>query len=75
MRRILSALLLTVATLTVCPSLSHAYGIDPAADSVAMARMRARMAKIRKVRPTVALVMSGGGAKGAAHIGVIKYLE
>ena len=75
MRRILSAVLLTVATLTVCPSLSHAYGIDPAADSVAMARMRARMAKIRKVRPTVALVLSGGGAKGAAHIGVIKYLE
>ncbi len=26
-------------------------------------------------RPTVALVLSGGGAKGAAHVGVIKYLE
>lgn len=26
-------------------------------------------------RPTVALVLSGGGAKGAAHIGVLKVLE
>ena len=26
-------------------------------------------------RPTVGLVLSGGGAKGAAHIGVIKYIE
>lgn len=26
-------------------------------------------------RPTVALVLSGGGAKGAAHVGVIRYLE
>ena len=33
------------------------------------------MAGIRKHRPTVALVLSGGGAKGAAHIGVIRVLE
>ena len=26
-------------------------------------------------RPKVGLVLSGGGSKGAAHIGVIKYLE
>ncbi|BDD02646.1 patatin-like phospholipase family protein [Aureibacter tunicatorum] len=26
-------------------------------------------------RPTVGLVLSGGGAKGVAHIGVLKYLE
>ena len=26
-------------------------------------------------RPTVGLVLSGGGAKGSAHVGVIKYLE
>lgn len=39
--------------------------------------IRARMDSIRKVRkrPTVALVLSGGGAKGSAHVGVIKYLE
>ena len=28
-----------------------------------------------KSRPKVGLVLSGGGAKGAAHIGVLKYLE
>lgn len=28
-----------------------------------------------KVRPKVGLVLSGGGAKGAAHIGVLKYIE
>lgn len=44
-------------------------------DSAAMVQIQARMAEIRKERPTVALVLSGGGAKGAAHIGVIRYLE
>ena len=28
-----------------------------------------------KPRPKVGLVLSGGGAKGAAHIGVLKYIE
>lgn len=46
-----------------------------AADSVAMDEIRSRMAGIRRHRPAVALVLSGGGAKGAAHIGVIRYLE
>ncbi len=52
-----------------------ARGVDPIADSIAVEQMRARMAQIRKSRPTVALVLSGGGAKGLAHIGVIKYIE
>lgn len=52
-----------------------ARSVDPAADSVAIQQMRERMDKIRKHRPTVALVLSGGGAKGIAHIGVIKYIE
>ncbi len=40
-------------------------------------KIRHRLDSIRTVRhrPTVALVLSGGGAKGAAHVGVIKYLE
>ena len=39
--------------------------------------MRARMDTIhaREHRPTVGLVLSGGGAKGSAHVGVIRYLE
>ena len=54
---------------------SDARGIDPKADSLAVESMRERMDQIRKYRPTVALVLSGGGAKGAAHIGVIEYIE
>ena len=44
-------------------------------DSLAISEVRSMMDSIRRHRPTVALVLSGGGAKGAAHIGVIKYLE
>ncbi len=49
--------------------------VSPVEDSVAMARMKVRLDSIRQHRPTVALVMSGGGAKGAAHIGVLHYLD
>ena len=40
-------------------------------------KIRHMLDSVRTVRhrPTVALVLSGGGAKGAAHVGVIKYLE
>lgn len=40
-------------------------------------KIKHKLDSIRTVRhrPTVALVLSGGGAKGAAHVGVIKYLE
>ena len=48
---------------------------DPHGDSVFFKKIQHRMAEIRKIRPTVALVLAGGGAKGAAHIGVLKYLE
>ena len=48
---------------------------DPKADSLAFARVRERMDSIRQYRPTVGLVLAGGGARGLAHIGVIKYLE
>lgn len=54
---------------------AKARGIDPKADSVAVRQMRERMDQIRQYRPTVALVLSGGGAKGLAHIGVIRYVE
>ena len=44
-------------------------------DSAGIAEIRARMDSIRSRRPVIALVLSGGGAKGAAHIGAMKYLE
>ena len=71
MKRILTYLILLLLTSAGV----QAKSVDPVADSLAVQEMRARMDKIRKHRPTVALVLSGGGAKGIAHIGVIKYIE
>ncbi|MBR3559539.1 MAG: patatin-like phospholipase family protein [Bacteroidales bacterium] len=50
---------------------------DPVADSLFFKEMQERMAKIRRTqhRPTVALALAGGGARGTAHIGVLQYLE
>lgn len=64
-----------ICLLSAAAVTASAQGIDPAADSVAAAQIRKKMDGIRKHRPTVALVLSGGGAKGAAHIGVIRVLE
>ena len=50
-------------------------GVDPEKDEQAFAAYRHRMDSIRQHRPTVALVLSGGGAKGMAHLGVIRLLE
>lgn len=50
-------------------------GLNPSEDSVYIAECNRMMDSIRLERPTVGLVLSGGGAKGAAHVGVIRYLE
>ena len=73
---ILTALLaaLTALAQTATEPLSSTFGLDEK-DAEAVRAIRYRMAKIRKKRPTVALVLSGGGAKGAAAVGVLKYLE
>ena len=54
-----------------------APSVDPAADSVFFRKMQARMNSVRATagRPTVAVVLSGGGAKGAAHISALRRLE
>lgn len=49
--------------------------LDAKGDSAAVLAMRHRMDSIRRHRPTVALVLAGGGAKGAAHVGVLKFME
>lgn len=74
MKRLLSYLLLSLSILLSATS-ADAFSVDPKGDSLAMERMRQRMAQIRKSRPTVALVLSGGGAKGTAHVPVIRYIE
>ena len=60
-----------------CMAQNHfiAPSVDPEEDSLAVSRVRAKMDSIRQYRPTVALVLGGGGAKGMAHLGVLNYLE
>jgi len=53
---------------------SSTFGLDPE-DAQAVRSIQSRMDQIRKHRPTVALVLSGGGAKGAATIGALKFME
>ncbi len=71
-----AALLLTLSAFGQTPAEpeSSTFGLDER-DAAAVRQIRYRMAQIRKTRPTVALVLSGGGAKGAASVGVLKYLE
>lgn len=59
------------------PNNLAANSVDPVSDSIAIRTMRIRLDSIRQAehRPTVALVLSGGGAKGAAYIGLFRYLE
>ena len=73
-RFLLVILLLLPAVLSAQDRTSSGFGLDPG-DAQAVREMRARMAEIRKHRPTVALVLSGGGAKGAATVGALNYLE
>ena len=51
--------------------------VDPRADAQYIREVRRRLDQVRteQKRPTVALVLSGGGAKGAAEVGAIKYIE
>ena len=82
----MSRLIAIFASLTVAlmaSVLCEAQPTHAALDAAAEARdlrvrvIRHRLDSIRMVehRPTVALVLAGGGAKGAAHVGVISYLE
>ena len=71
---IILALLLASASLSAQDRRSSSFGLDPS-DSLAVAEFRVRMDSIRLRRPTVALVLSGGGAKGAAHIGALEFIH
>ena len=71
-------LFLSAALLLALPFSSGAQlatsSVNPQDDSLALRQMRIYLNGIRRSesRPTVALVLSGGGAKGAAHVGVLK---
>ncbi len=74
MKKLIFAILLA-CSLTLSAQAQILESANPAADSAAFARVRERMDSIRQYRPTVGLVLAGGGARGLAHLGVIKYLE
>jgi sugar (pentulose or hexulose) kinase len=61
----LIALISVIVLLALPDAVSYARSVTPVQDSIAIRQMQRRMAKIRRYRPTVALVLSGGGAKGA----------
>lgn len=71
---ILAGLLLSVSLAPGQDRSSSTFGLDPK-DAKAVSSIRSRMAQIRKNRPTVALVLSGGGAKGAATVGALQVIE
>lgn len=77
LRRLISSLLLGLAALSARaqdPS-AASFGLGGESDALAVKAINEKMAEIRKTRPTVALVLSGGGAKGGAHIGVLNYMK
>lgn len=51
--------------------------VDPRGDAATIRQIRRRLDEVRTTqkRPTVGLVLSGGGAKGAAEVGALKYIE
>ena len=71
---LIQTFLLGVVLVSAQERSSATFGLDPS-DEKALEMIHARMDSIRKHRPTVALVLSGGGAKGGAHVGALKYME
>lgn len=76
------AAILTTFILVVCGAFAQNSELvnvsyDPKGDSIFFEKMHRYFAQIRETehRPTVALVLAGGGARGTAHIGVMKFLE
>ena len=71
---LIAGLALAAGTLPAQDRWASGFGLDPS-DAEAVREINARMDSIRAHRPTIALVLSGGGAKGAAHVGAIRHIE
>lgn len=68
---------MTESTLTVLLLLCFTLNVAYAADDLdpGQSAMPAAMAADREARPKIGLALSGGGARGGAHIGVLRALE
>jgi len=75
MKRFLTLLFLGCSLMAYAQQGLVMPSVDPVGDEAAIARVRARMDSIRQYRPTVAVVLGGGGARGLAHLGVLRYME
>ena len=75
MKRYLALIALLFAIPCMAQYHFRAPSVDPEQDSLAIVRVRAKMDSIRQYRPTVAVVLGGGGALGMAHLGVLRYIE
>ena len=74
----LAALLLTGSLQAqTYPNGLSADSVDPAADAKVIREIRQQLNRVRNTqkRPIVGVVLSGGGAKGAAEVGALKYIE
>ena len=71
---IIAGLALAAGTLQAQDRWAAGFGLDPS-DADALEAINARMDSIRRHRPTIGLVLSGGGAKGAAHVGALRHIE
>ena len=56
------------------PNGLSAASVDPAADAKVIREIRQQLNRVRSAqkRPIVGVVLSGGGAKGAAEVGALK---
>jgi len=77
MRKALSIFLGFILLLAFTPNAEAQMlqGVTPEQDEVMMGMYRRKMDSIRAYRPTVAVVFSGGGAKGFSIIGAMRYIE
>ena len=75
MKRFLNLLFLLMAIPSMAQNHFTLPSVNPEEDSLAIVRVRAKMDSIRQYRPTVAVVLGGGGARGMAHLGVLRYIE
>ena len=75
MRRLILSAALLLAFFSALAQPQYSYGIDTRRDDAAFAAFSRKMDAVRRQRPVVALVLSGGGAKGAAHLRLLKALD
>ncbi len=74
----LAALLLTASlSAQTYPNGLATDSVDPRTDATVIREIRRHLDQVRarQKRPVVGLVLSGGGAKGAAEVGALKYIE